>query len=127
MKSKFLVMILAAFALLIFSTDCKRKQKEEETTEPVAFDPAKGKEVFSKYGCQTCHGDTGHGDTPTGQAVKARNYRNLADYKQGSSEDAIFATIGTGVPGTAMVGYPQIPDDEKRLIAKYVVYLQTQP
>lgn len=119
-----------AVLLLIASAHCKKKQ--EGTEAPAASsaaldgDLAKGKELYANNACNSCHGDLGHGDGPAGAALnpKPRNFADTAAYKQGSTEDAIVATLEKGVPGTTMVSYAHIPEADRRLIAKYVVHLQ---
>ena len=102
---------------------------EEEVAEAKApeGEVAEGKALFISNGCSGCHGETGMGDGPAGQALnpKPRNFRDTANYKQGSSVDEVQKTIASGVPGTAMVAFSHIPEDKRLLIAKYIVYLQS--
>ena len=73
----------------------------------------KAKAVYAKT-CESCHGKTGMGDGPAGKAIKARNFKDTASYKQGSSEADVLKSINSGVPGTAMVGYEKaIPENRK--------------
>jgi len=127
---KFHTSIAAIVVLLLIGAHCKKKQ--ESSDAPAASgaaldgDLARGKELFTNNACNSCHGDMGHGDGPAGAALnpKPRNFADTASYKQGSTEDAIVATLEKGVPGTTMVSYAHIPEADRRLIAKYVVHLQ---
>lgn len=87
-------------------------------------DTAKGKVLFEQN-CALCHGTQGRVDTPTGQALKARNF--VTDtFKQGETLEAIAKSIETGVPGTGMAPFTaQIPDAADRLsVAAYVLMLK---
>ncbi len=93
-------------------------------------DAEKGRALYISTGnCITCHGESGKGDGPVGVSLnpKPRNFRNMGDYKQGSSQEAIAATIKNGVPGSAMPPNPAISEADRMALAKYVIYLQTQP
>lgn len=87
-----------------------------------------GRTLYVANGCESCHGKKGLGDGPAGLGInpRPRNFRETAAYKQGSSEDAVVRTLFSGVPGTLMMPYPQIKESDRRLIARYVVYLQQQ-
>src|SRR5580704_8678959 len=81
---------------------------------------AAGKRVYDQA-CAACHGATGDGNGPVAFALKPppRNFR--ADpFKAGDSVDQIFATITNGLPNSRMVGYPQIPEDDRWGLAYYV-------
>lgn len=128
---------LIAVLALLFAVGCKEKKVDEQ--EPAVEsqsvgtsmddDVKKGRDLFLSNGCVGCHGDSGHGDGPAGQALtpKPRNFHDKSAYKQGTSVDNIAKTIETGIPETAMVAYPHIPESDRRLIAHYIVFLQSQP
>ncbi len=100
---------------------------KSENAAPVAgADADKGKDLYIQNGCAGCHGETGLGDGVAGQALnpKPRNLAQASSYKQGSGIDEIAATIGTGIPGTAMIAYPHIPEGDRKLIAAYIKSLQ---
>jgi len=125
--------IITAVAALVLATACKKKPATEEagvsTAATMDSEAEKGKDLFTKNACSSCHGDTGKGDGPAGQALtpKPRNYRHLSEYKQGTSQAEIAATILKGIPGTSMPPNPALSEADRMAIAKYVVYLQTQP
>lgn len=60
---------------------------------------AKGKMIFAQQ-CAVCHGPEGKGDALPG----ARNF-TVNEWKQGGGLSALFNTISTGLPGTAMAGF----------------------
>lgn len=87
-----------------------------------------GRSLFRANGCETCHGVQGRGDGPAGAGLNPppRNLQDTGAYKQGASEDAIVQTLFTGVPGTLMQPYPHVKEQDRRLIAQYVIYLRSQ-
>ena len=72
-------------------------------------------------GCSACHGLTGEGNGPVAFAIKPppRNFKVDA-FKGGDSVEQIFTTITLGLPGTKMVGYPQLAEDDRWALAYYV-------
>ncbi|MCB1323693.1 MAG: cytochrome c [Spirochaetales bacterium] len=133
MKSIFYSLLsVTAVLFLAFGTYCGQRP-EEESAEPesiaggMSAEAQHGQELFVANGCQTCHGERGHGDGPAGQALQPppRNFQSVADYKQGSTVDDITNTLLTGVPGTPMAAYAHLSEADRRAIAQYVVYLQT--
>lgn len=58
-----------------------------------AADPAKGKEVFVKTNCNSCHGMEGKGDGPVAAALDPKP----RDYTKGNFK---FDANGDGKPGT---------------------------
>jgi mono/diheme cytochrome c family protein len=87
-----------------------------------------GRALYRANGCETCHGATGEGNGPAGAGLNPppRNLRDLHTYKQGTSEQAVAQTIFSGIPGSLMQPYPHIKEPDRRLLARYVVYLQKQ-
>lgn len=72
-------------------------------------------------GCSACHGLTGEGNGPVAFAIKPppRNFKTDA-FKSGDTVEAIFTTITLGLPGTKMIGYPQLPEEDRWALAYYV-------
>lgn len=83
----------------------------------------RGKRVYegTAAGCAACHGMTGEGNGPVAFAIKPppRNFKT-EPFKAGDSVEQIFATVTAGLPGTKMVGYPQLPEPDRWAIAYYV-------
>lgn len=87
----------------------------------------KGKAAYAIH-CLMCHGEAGDGKGPAGVALQPPP-RNFATdpFKQGSSVEEIFATLSTGVPGTAMVPYPHLPEEDRWAIAYFVKTFVPKP
>ena len=85
---------------------------------------AAGKAAYegSAAGCHACHGLTGEGNGPVAFALKPppRNFTK-DPFKAGETVEQVFATITNGLPGTAMVGYPKLPDETRWALAYYVL------
>lgn len=130
LKSARLVLLAAAIASFALSGACKKKTEDAPAATTMDASLEKGKDLYEKPekgNCLSCHGATGHGDGPVGAAMnpKPRNLADAAGYKQGSSADAIAATIKTGVKGgPLMPPRPDLSEEDRMAIAKYVVSLQ---
>ena len=93
---------------------------------------AKGKELYQMAGCFACHGTEGRGDGPAAEGLKddwgfpiqpADLTRPL---KRGSSAEAIYKTIATGLDGTPMPSYEgALSGEEFWALSFYVASLNT--
>ena len=95
-----------------------------------AVDPLieRGRAIYKKGGCTTCHGERGMADTPTGLALKARSFVE-GNYKTGGTIEGIIGVLKNGLPGTAMVAFPAIgnnPEDAKA-VATFLLALKGHP
>jgi len=83
----------------------------------------KGKSLFVTT-CSACHGEHGDGNGPAAAALnpKPRDF-HTDEFKQGATVKDIFDTATNGVPGTLMVGFPSLPEDDRWAIAHYVASL----
>lgn len=93
-----------------------------------AADKAAGEKAFATN-CASCHGVDGKAQTDVGKALKARNlvadeYKQLKDRKKGVTEEDVFNTLKTGVPGTGMASFAHLPEADRKAIAKYVISLR---
>jgi mono/diheme cytochrome c family protein len=129
---KGIIISLASLALIL-AVNCDKGAEKETSSQETAMEGTsskdevqKGKELYEQNGCAGCHGEAGKGDGPAGQALnpKPRNFHDTSAYKQGTNFEDIVKTIETGIPGTAMVAYPHIPQSDRQLIAKFIVSLQ---
>ena len=74
-----------------------------------------GRKTYIKYGCQNCHGDNGYGDGKEaldgnlkdtyGLMVAPGDLTERASLKNGSSAQALYRSIMTGLDGTPMPSY----------------------
>jgi high-affinity iron transporter len=85
-----------------------------------------GRTTYEIY-CIACHGPRGEGDGSVAPTLKPRprNFRT-EPFRQGAKVPQIFATLSKGVPGTAMVKFTNLSDDERRALSWYVLDLRSQ-
>jgi len=112
--------IVAASAILLVWAGCN--------DAPTAEDLAEGQRLYRVYGCALCHGMEGRGDGRDAATldVPPRDFRDEAAFKQGHSVDAIVETVASGVVderGSTMPAFPDIPEEDRRLIAQFVMTL----
>jgi len=76
-------------------------------------------------GCVACHGETGVGDGSVAHKLdpRPRNF-SIDRFKQGSSVNKLFNTISKGVPGSAMVAFKNLSEEERWALAWYVLELK---
>ncbi|HYO65039.1 MAG TPA: cytochrome c [Archangium sp.] len=87
---------------------------------------AKGKTAYTTN-CQSCHGEKGEGNGPAGTYLvpKPRNF--VAEtFKKGSKPEEIFKTLTTGIPGSTMVPFAHLPEQDRWALTHYVLELQKQ-
>lgn len=87
-------------------------------------DARKGKAVYEKS-CVLCHGPQGRGDGPVGKTINppAADFTSAASKKKADAE--LLATIETGRPPTAMVGWKgQLSEAEIQDVLAYVKSLR---
>jgi len=81
----------------------------------------KGAKAY-KINCVSCHGVHGDGQGDAGKFLKPppRNF-SKDKFKQGDSPQNIFDTISKGVPGTVMVGYGHLPEEDLWGLVYYIL------
>lgn len=83
----------------------------------------KGKQSYTTN-CLTCHGEKGDGKGPAGQYLTPPPRHFGKDkFKKGNKPEQIFESITKGLPGTSMVGFAHIPEDERWGLVYYVLEL----
>ena len=90
----------------------------------------KGRELFERNGCPLCHGEEGKGNGKIANTLRPppRNFGDLAAYKQGAGVEEMVKTIKNGIAGgSTMPAYPHLSEEDRRLIATFIQYLQEQP
>jgi len=87
---------------------------------------ARGRSLYAVW-CVACHGETGAGDGPTAHTLdpRPRNFRTQK-FKQGARVEDIFNTLLKGVPGTAMVPYKNLSDEDRWALAYHVAELRAE-
>lgn len=78
-------------------------------------------EDFNTY-CEACHGAAGLGDGPAGQGLNPLP-ANLPQVAAQVGDDYLFWRISEGKPGTSMVGWAGVLNEEQ--IWQVVAYIRT--
>lgn len=87
-----------------------------------------GERLYRAHGCPACHGEDGGAQTEQAKTLTPPPASFLDPERVGTvSPHRAFFAIGTGVAGTAMVGYPQLTDAERWDLAFYVLSLRHPP
>jgi high-affinity iron transporter len=90
---------------------------------------ARGRDLYAKHGCAVCHGRGGRGDGPAARTLNPppRDLTDARHYKEGSSENAIAASIRQGVTGSAtMPAFTNLSQEDAQAIAAWIVSLQAR-
>ena len=75
--------------------------------------------------CSSCHGTSGGGDGPAGVGLEPKPANFLsAEAMDQSSPTGSYNTIRLGVPGTGMVSFAHLPDEQIWALAFYVKALR---
>ncbi|MCC6806336.1 MAG: cytochrome c [Deltaproteobacteria bacterium] len=74
-----------------------------------------------KANCEVCHGPAGDGMGPAGQALNPKPRNFTEPFKAGKKPEQVFKTISEGLPNTAMVGFAQIPEEDRWGLVYYVL------
>lgn len=113
-------------ALLITLAACEPHEGSRPAAE---LEPPSGQELYQRHGCALCHGPEGRADGPVSATLNppARDLRNPATYRIGSTEEVIATTIEQGIlvfGGSGMTPFGHIPEGERLELARYIVSLQ---
>jgi mono/diheme cytochrome c family protein len=91
-------------------------------TNPFGSEAAEeGAEIF-RTNCETCHGPQGHGDGPAGGSLDPKP-QDLSQLQKIAGDDYLFWRIHDGKPGTSMVAWKGILDEEQ--IWQVVSFIRT--
>jgi mono/diheme cytochrome c family protein len=100
-------------------------------TTALAGAPAKTPELVAKgkasydINCASCHGPKGKGDGVAASALATKPRDLVAGkYAKGAAPQQIFDTLSKGLPGTAMVSYGHLSEEERWAITYYVEELR---
>lgn len=119
MKNVLARVVIAAFVILPWLT-----WMGNAVVHAGGGDSRKGKVVYEKS-CVLCHGPQGRGDGPVGKTINppAADFTGAASKKKTDAE--LLATIETGRPSTAMVGWKgQLSEAEIQDVLAYVKSLR---
>ena len=126
----FIIVILSALMLMacgaaasdVVETPASVPAEYAGATNPFGVEAAaEGAKIFSAN-CELCHGPQGHGDGIAGQSLEPRP-KNLATLQAAVGDDFLFWRIHEGKPGTAMVAWNGILNDEQ--IWQIVSFIRT--
>jgi len=93
---------------------------------------ARGKDVYVKLGCHTCHGPdgTGPGDLPQfdekGRPAPARDLVHEA-FKGGAEPESLYLRLLLGMPGTPHPACPGVAEDQLIDLVQYCRSLAREP
>lgn len=119
MKKVLLGVVVAAFVLSAWRTGLGNT-----VAHAADGDAQKGKAVYARN-CVLCHGPQGRGDGPVGKTINppAADFTSAASKNKTDAE--LLATIETGRPPTAMVGWKgQLSEAEIQDVLAYVKSLR---
>ncbi|MFQ5804099.1 MAG: c-type cytochrome [Candidatus Methylomirabilales bacterium] len=115
--------------------ESEKPQTPVPISEPPARTPeliAKGQKLYQKAECFKCHGAEGRGDGPSGTDLKddwgypTRPADLTRPLKRGSTPEAIYRTVVTGLNGTPMASYEgALSNEEFWALSFYVASLNT--
>ena len=125
-------LFLIAVCVILMACQNPPEQKAEPPPQRPQFaaaDIERGKALYTKYGCAVCHGRNGHGNGQIARTLnpRPRDFHDPKVYKYGRSVEAVSRTILKGAlneRGMGMPGYPQISEEERRIISIFIVSLQ---
>ena len=81
-------------------------------TNPLGSDAAEeGAKVYKDH-CTSCHGETGKGDGIAGASLEPKP-KDLVKLSAVVRDDYLYWRISKGSPGTAMVGWGEVLDEEQ--------------
>ncbi len=83
----------------------------------------RGRELYMAYGCAACHGADADGSGPAARLSKIppRDLTDLPSYVGGTTIDEIALSIEYGMKATGMPAYAELPPDERRSIANWIL------
>lgn len=84
----------------------------------------KGKASYN-MNCAACHGEKGAGDGAAAAALNPKPRSFVTDtFKNGEKLENVFKSTSEGLPGTVMVAFAHLPEEERWAISHYVLELR---
>jgi mono/diheme cytochrome c family protein len=120
MPEKTMVSMAAAVAVLL-APAARAGEPPKKTPQLLE----KGRASFA-LNCAACHGAKGEGDGAAAAALnpKPRNFAT-EPFKNGSSVSQVFQTLDKGSPGTAMIAFKHLSEEERWGLSYYVLDLKS--
>ena len=99
----------------------------EESAQQVSV-IERGRQLYGRNGCATCHGPDGHGDGQISQMQPSpRDFRQPENFRYGYEVEQIAATIRDGVSSdrSVMPKYGYLPAADRSALAMFIRSLDT--
>jgi cytochrome c oxidase cbb3-type subunit 2 len=105
-------------------------------TPAVKVHTERGRELYVRAGCISCHGPDGYGDGQSadnmedsfGFPIRPRNFHQAREFKRGRTRQNVALTIATGNDGTPMPSFLySLKKDEIWTLADYVMAFEVDP
>lgn len=79
-----------------------------------------GQKLYAQN-CAMCHGNTGLGDGPAGQALNPKP-RNLVEgpWKKGGGYIGLYTVLTEGIPGSSMAAYAHLKPVDRWAMVQYI-------
>lgn len=93
---------------------------------------ARGKQIYLKQGCASCHGNEGRGDgqqtmvDAEGLPTRPRDF-TLGIFKGSDDSTSVYRRIALGMPGTPMPSSSNLTTEQKVDLTQYILSLSTPP
>ena len=120
----------AVAAVALIALTCTNARPRAEPAEPAAT--TRGGALFLRH-CAACHGADGSADTPVATLLRPRPnafqhglFKLVSTQNGMPSEDDLVATLRRGMPGSTMMAYEWLPEDDLRALAQEVQRLARQ-
>jgi mono/diheme cytochrome c family protein len=121
----------AAGALLLLANPAGAAEPQSNDDAEASRPPKKTPELLEQgrasfqRNCASCHGEKGAGDgfAAAGLNPKPRNF-TTDPFKNGGRPPEVFETLKHGVPGTAMVPFLHLSEQERWALAYWVEELR---
>lgn len=87
---------------------------------------AKGKVAYTNT-CAVCHGEKGDGNgvagaslNPKPRDLRVKDLKVGTHYKNGGKPEQLFKTVSEGLPGTAMVSFGALSEEDRWAMVYYI-------
>lgn len=119
---RFLVLLPAAALVFLFAT-CQDAPPSRQQAESIVD---RGASLFARH-CTVCHGSDGSADTLVGSLLVPRPtafadgmFKLVGTQNGMPSDDDLVATLRRGMPGSTMMAFDWLPNDDLLALAQHV-------